>query len=97
MLMCVPSLYNDLQTVFQFQNFQRVPELIQCDSDGQLTSLDAKDKTSDEVDDSEYDSDEDLQSGEGDCVSSILIWKSIKHKSEARSRLRGFSVVVSVR
>uniref|UniRef100_A0ACD5UTE2 Uncharacterized protein n=1 Tax=Avena sativa TaxID=4498 RepID=A0ACD5UTE2_AVESA len=64
MLVCLPSLYNDLQLVFQFQNFEKVPELIQCDSEEQLTSLDTKDKTSDEVDDSGSDEDEDLQSGE---------------------------------
>ena len=39
----------------------------------------------------------DPQSGEDDYVSSILIWKSIKFKSEADTRVSGFSVVVSVR
>ncbi|CAM0903349.1 unnamed protein product [Alopecurus aequalis] len=61
MLMCVPSLYNDLRQVFQFQNLQKVPDLIQCDSDEKLSRSDAKDKTSD---DSGSDSDEDPQSGE---------------------------------
>lgn len=67
----MPSLYNDLEKLFQFQNVERVPELIQCDSEEQLTRSGAQEKPSDEVDASESDSDEDPQSVEGDCVSSI--------------------------
>jgi hypothetical protein len=80
MLVCVPSLYNDLQKVFQFQNFEKVPELVQCDSDEKSARSDAKDKTSDEVDESGSDEDEDPQSDEGDCVSSIMIWRSVQLK-----------------
>jgi hypothetical protein len=76
-LVCAASLYNDLQKVFQFQNFEKVPDLIQCDSEEKLTSSDAKGKTSDEVDDSGSDSDEDPQSGEGDHISSILFFGNL--------------------
>ena len=62
MLMCVPSLYNDLQMVFQFQIFQNVPKPVQCDSHEQTRS-DAKDYA------------EDPQSCEGDYASSTLIFK----------------------
>lgn len=71
----MPSLYNDLYMVYQFQKFQQVPQLVQRDPDEKSARLDAEDKTSDiEVkEESGSDSDEDPQSGEGDCVSSILI------------------------
>ncbi|KAI5011653.1 protein RKD5-like [Hordeum vulgare subsp. vulgare] len=46
-LMCVPSLYNDLTKVFQFQKLEeKVPELVQCDSDEKMTTSDAKDRVS---------------------------------------------------
>ena len=64
--MCVPSLYNDLEKVFRFQNVEKIPKLMQCDSEEKLSSWDARDKSSDEVHASESDSDDDLQSGEGD-------------------------------
>ncbi|BAF15480.2 protein RKD5 isoform X2 [Oryza sativa Japonica Group] len=63
-LMCVPSLYNDLEKVFRFQNVEKIPKLMQCDSEEKLSSWDARDKSSDEVHASESDSDDDLQSGE---------------------------------
>lgn len=65
-LVCVPSLYNDLYMVYQFQKFQQVPQLVQRDPDEKSARLDAEDKTSDiEVkEESGSDSDEDPQSGE---------------------------------
>ncbi|XP_048558747.1 protein RKD5-like isoform X1 [Triticum urartu] len=65
-LVCVPSLYNDLYMVYQFQKFQQAPELVKRDSDEKSTRLEAEDKTSDvEVkEESGSDSDEDPQSGE---------------------------------
>ncbi|KAF7010415.1 hypothetical protein CFC21_024833 [Triticum aestivum] len=45
-LVFVPSLYNDLYMVFQFQKFQQAPELVKRDSDEKSTRLDAEDKTS---------------------------------------------------
>ncbi|KAL5216238.1 hypothetical protein ABZP36_007639 [Zizania latifolia] len=62
-LMCVPSLYNDLEKVFQFQNVEMLPKLVQCNSEEKRTHW--AEKNSDEVHASEYDDeDEDLQSGE---------------------------------
>ncbi|KAL5215016.1 hypothetical protein ABZP36_004168 [Zizania latifolia] len=46
-LMCVPSLYNDLQKVFQFQNVEMIPKLVRCDSDDKRTRW--ADKNSDKV------------------------------------------------
>uniref|UniRef100_A0A0E0KTZ7 RWP-RK domain-containing protein n=1 Tax=Oryza punctata TaxID=4537 RepID=A0A0E0KTZ7_ORYPU len=62
-LMCVPSLYNDLEKVFRFQNVEKIPKLMQCDSKEKLSRWDARDKNSDEVLASGSDSDYDLQSG----------------------------------
>ncbi|KAF0891211.1 hypothetical protein E2562_009396 [Oryza meyeriana var. granulata] len=63
-LMCVPSLYNDLKKVFRFQNVDKIPKLLRCDSDEKPTRWDAQEKNSDEVHESESVSDDDLQSGE---------------------------------
>ncbi|KAG8083062.1 hypothetical protein GUJ93_ZPchr0014g46559 [Zizania palustris] len=61
-LMCVPSLYNDLEKVFQFRNVEMLPKLVQCNSEEKRTHW--AEKKSDEVHASESDEDEDLQSGE---------------------------------
>ncbi|KQJ84064.1 protein RKD5 [Brachypodium distachyon] len=63
-LMSVPSLYEDLNEVFQFQNSEKVPEL-QCDPDEQSTRLDERERTSNEIGESDSDSDDDPQTGEG--------------------------------
>uniref|UniRef100_A0A0D9W894 RWP-RK domain-containing protein n=1 Tax=Leersia perrieri TaxID=77586 RepID=A0A0D9W894_9ORYZ len=66
-LMCVPSLYNDLEKVFQFQNVEKkIPKLLRCDSEEKLTRwVDAEEKKPDAVvHASESDSDDELQSGE---------------------------------
>uniref|UniRef100_A0A453CMG8 Uncharacterized protein n=1 Tax=Aegilops tauschii subsp. strangulata TaxID=200361 RepID=A0A453CMG8_AEGTS len=82
-LMCVPSLYNDLTKVFQFQKVEeKVPGLVQCDSDEKLTTSDAKDRVSVKQE-AGSDTDEPPQFGEGDCVSSTVVSKSNKCKPES--------------
>ena len=79
----MPSLYNDLTKVFQFQKVEeKVPGLVQCDSDENLTSSYEKDIVSVKQE-AGSDTDERTQFGEGDCVSSTVVSKSIKCKPES--------------
>ncbi|OEL16340.1 hypothetical protein BAE44_0022641 [Dichanthelium oligosanthes] len=58
-LECLPNLYRDLQKVFQFQKVEKVPKR---DAKEQPVHSGEQEKTSDEADSSEYDSDGDPQS-----------------------------------
>jgi hypothetical protein len=71
------NLYDDLQKVFQFQSVENLPQLIHSDPEEQQQSIQPGEleNVSDEADyvsDSDSDSDEDPQSGEGDCIYSLI-------------------------
>ncbi|TVU14873.1 hypothetical protein EJB05_38369, partial [Eragrostis curvula] len=75
-LECLPSLYKDLDTVFQFGTVEGLPELIHSDSEERQQTIihsGEPENISDEADyASEPESDEDPRSGTDEFISSLM-------------------------